>query len=213
MYKIIGADGNQYGPVSLEEIKSWVRDRRANRDTLVQGPGSNDWKPLRDLPEFSDVLATLVSPAPQPFASPGVLPGPVGMAASPQLAASMVSGPGIALIVLGVLVGLGNVAGIFMNLLGVMAHQSTGDPQMDKIVNLMSGGMGVISGIIGIVLAGLTIFAGIQMQKLRNYSLVMAMLILNMIPCCNSCCCVIGLPIGIWGLVILMKPEVKSAFK
>lgn len=30
MYKIIGADGNQYGPVSLDELKSWVRDRRAN---------------------------------------------------------------------------------------------------------------------------------------------------------------------------------------
>ena len=36
--------------------------------------------------------------------------------------------------------------------------------------------------------------------------------ILAMIPCLSPCC-LIGLPIGIWALVILMKPEVKAAFK
>jgi ABC-type proline/glycine betaine transport system permease subunit len=51
------------------------------------------------------------------------------------------------------------------------------------------------------------------MRKLKSYSFAMAMLILNMIPCCNSCCCLVGLPIGIWGLTVLMKPEVKRAFQ
>lgn len=71
MYKIIGADGNQYGPVPLEELKSWVRDRRANGDTMVQGPGMTDWRPMRTFSEFSDVLgvpvATQVYPAPTPM--------------------------------------------------------------------------------------------------------------------------------------------------
>jgi hypothetical protein len=36
--------------------------------------------------------------------------------------------------------------------------------------------------------------------------------ILAMIPCFTSCCCLVGLPIGIYALVVLNKPEVKSAF-
>jgi predicted Zn finger-like uncharacterized protein len=35
--------------------------------------------------------------------------------------------------------------------------------------------------------------------------------ILAMIPCVN--CCILGLPFGIWGLVVLNKPEVKDAFR
>ena len=33
---------------------------------------------------------------------------------------------------------------------------------------------------------------------------------IRMLPC--TCCCIAGLPVGIWALVILLKPEVKSAF-
>jgi hypothetical protein len=32
-----------------------------------------------------------------------------------------------------------------------------------------------------------------------------------MIPCISPCC-LLGLPIGIWALVVLLKPEVKAAF-
>jgi hypothetical protein len=35
--------------------------------------------------------------------------------------------------------------------------------------------------------------------------------ILAMIPCLSSCC-IVGLPLGIWALVVLSKPEVKSEF-
>jgi hypothetical protein len=38
----------------------------------------------------------------------------------------------------------------------------------------------------------------------------MAAAIMAMIPC--NCCCLLGLPFGIWALVMLMKPEVKSQF-
>jgi hypothetical protein len=49
-----------------------------------------------------------------------------------------------------------------------------------------------------------------KMKKLERYGLAMTASILAMLPC--SLCCVLGLPIGIWALVVLMKPEVKSAF-
>jgi hypothetical protein len=34
--------------------------------------------------------------------------------------------------------------------------------------------------------------------------------VVAMLPC--QCCCLFGLPFGIWALVVLNKPEVKSHF-
>jgi len=36
--------------------------------------------------------------------------------------------------------------------------------------------------------------------------------IIAMIPCVSPCCC-LGLPFGIWALVVLARPAVKSAFQ
>src|SRR6266481_3412954 len=57
MYKIIGADGQEYGPVDLDQIRDWVRANRVNGQTLVQPNGSTDWKPLASLPEFAGLFA------------------------------------------------------------------------------------------------------------------------------------------------------------
>jgi hypothetical protein len=62
------------------------------------------------------------------------------------------------------------------------------------------------------VLGGIFIlFGGIKMRRLESYGLCMAASIVAMIPCLSACC-LVGLPIGIWSLVMLSKPEVKSAF-
>lgn len=53
MFKIIGADGQQYGPVSAEQLRQWIVEGRANAQTLVQVEGSADWKPLGQYPEFA----------------------------------------------------------------------------------------------------------------------------------------------------------------
>lgn len=56
MFKMIGGDGREYGPVSAEELSAWILDQRANGLTMVQSEGSPDWQPLSALPEFADVL-------------------------------------------------------------------------------------------------------------------------------------------------------------
>jgi len=66
MYKIVGMDGRQYGPVSAEEIRRWITDHRVNAQTLVHLEGSADWKPLGSLPEFASELKM----APPLFAPP-----------------------------------------------------------------------------------------------------------------------------------------------
>ena len=53
MYKIIGTDGQTYGPVNADQLRRWLVEHRANAQTLVQAEGSPDWKPLGSLPEFA----------------------------------------------------------------------------------------------------------------------------------------------------------------
>jgi TM2 domain-containing membrane protein YozV len=52
MYKIIGNDGRQYGPVGADQIRLWLAQNRVNAHTLAQSEGSADWKPLISFPEF-----------------------------------------------------------------------------------------------------------------------------------------------------------------
>jgi TM2 domain-containing membrane protein YozV len=59
MYKFIGADGLQYGPVSIDLIRRWLAEHRLRAETLVQAEGSPDWKPLSSFPELAAELRTI----------------------------------------------------------------------------------------------------------------------------------------------------------
>jgi len=66
MYKIIGADRREYGPVSADQIREWIAQGRANGQTLAQAEGSGAWNPLSAYPDFAEALA---SQAGQPVAA------------------------------------------------------------------------------------------------------------------------------------------------
>jgi TM2 domain-containing membrane protein YozV len=71
MYRIIGKDGQQYGPVTAEQLRSWIAENRANAQTRVQADGTPDWKPLGSLPEFvADLKPPPVSAAVPPTITP-----------------------------------------------------------------------------------------------------------------------------------------------
>ena len=62
MYKIIGADGQQYGPVGADLIRRWIAENRVRGDTLVQPDGATDWLPLSAVPEFAGDLRSVPPP-------------------------------------------------------------------------------------------------------------------------------------------------------
>ena len=70
MYKIVGTDGQQYGPIGAEQIRQWIAEKRANAHTLAQSDGSTEWKPLISFPEF----ASIFQGAPPLTAGPGSNP-------------------------------------------------------------------------------------------------------------------------------------------
>lgn len=69
MYKILGADGREYGPVAAGQLRQWIAEGRANAQTQALAPGALEWKPLGALPEFGGRIA----PPPPPVIGP---PGP-----------------------------------------------------------------------------------------------------------------------------------------
>jgi len=58
MFKIIGADGREYGPVSGEQLRQWIAEGRANAQTRVQAEGATEWKSLAETPEFATFFGT-----------------------------------------------------------------------------------------------------------------------------------------------------------
>jgi hypothetical protein len=62
MYKIIGADGREYGPVSAAQLRQWMAEGRASFQTRAQTEGSSEWVPLGSLPEFADAPAVMPPP-------------------------------------------------------------------------------------------------------------------------------------------------------
>jgi TM2 domain-containing membrane protein YozV len=70
MYRIIGIDGQQYGPITPEQIRRWLSESRVNAQTLAQMEGTQDWKPLVSFPEFAaDFKAPPASTSAPPPAS------------------------------------------------------------------------------------------------------------------------------------------------
>ena len=119
MYKIIGADGQPYGPVNIDQIKRWIGENRVRPETLVQAEGSTEWKPLTSFPE----LAVEIKTTPPPAAPANVLPPPPIPTSNPR--ASNKIPAGVCAIILG---GLGvhkfilgyNGAGIIMLLVSLI---------------------------------------------------------------------------------------------
>jgi hypothetical protein len=57
MYKIIGNDGNTYGPVTAEQIREWITQGRVENRTAVLSDGTTEWTFLGLLPEFTPLFS------------------------------------------------------------------------------------------------------------------------------------------------------------
>lgn len=84
MYKIIGGDSREYGPVTTDQIRQWFREGRANAQTRVQPAGSTDWKLLGEVTEFADLFGAPATAAVPPPIAPSVAvpPSTAGNAAA-----------------------------------------------------------------------------------------------------------------------------------
>lgn len=81
-----------------------------------------------------------------------------------------------------------------------------GAEQMGQVVGGLAGGS------IGIVMDILVIVGAYNLMKLKKFSMAMTGAVIACIPCCGPCF-VLGIPFGIWALVLLNNPEIKPHFE
>lgn len=72
-----------------------------------------------------------------------------------------------------------------------------------------------ISGYVGAfllpVLHAAVLAGSISMLRMKSYGAAMTAAVLSVIPCCSPCL-LLGIPFGIWALVVLNSADVKRAF-
>ncbi|HZV33259.1 MAG TPA: GYF domain-containing protein [Verrucomicrobiae bacterium] len=67
MYRIIGADQKEYGPVSADDLRKWIAEGRANAQTRAWTTGMAEWRPLGSLPEFAALFPAQAYVPPTPY--------------------------------------------------------------------------------------------------------------------------------------------------
>lgn len=214
MYKVKGADGGVYGPVLGVVIQQWIAEGRLNGDSLVSPDGVEDWRPLRDYPEF---VAALVS-ASLPSAAVGGAWSGRGSERDGALARAKT--PGLLLVIFGAVLGLLAFSNVVTLLVNGPTQFPTLPPEAPQflrdLVQMMASlppGVMILQSVVLLLVNALIVLGGWQLMRLGNRGLAMTAGILVMVPCFTSCCCLLGLPLGIGVLRLCSAPDVRAHFR
>ena len=148
-----------------------------------------------------------------------------------EAARKKVLGPAIALMVVGVLTIIYSLyAGLsaLLVMAGMNPMAAAQEAQFDQMAQagqsaeqvemlrqfsmVMAGPGGLVIALVALICGGLILLGAIKMKNLQSRGLAMTAAILGIIPC-TSACCLLGIPFGIWGLVVMNDPNVRPYFK
>ena len=123
-------------------------------------------------------------------------------------------GPAIGLIVTG---GLNALVGLLVVLSGLARLVVSGQTEQiaddaERLGYVVGTVFGYGIGALSLVVAPVIIAGGVAMLRGRSLKLARSAAILALLPV-TSCCFLVGLPFGIWALIVLKKPEVEAFFQ
>lgn len=145
---------------------------------------------------------------------------------------SKVRGPATGLIVFGVISAILAFASASMSVLQIFGMNPIANNQQQQmeqmqgqmkaeeaevfknimnVSNMLGGPIGAVMHTAQMIVAIFTILAANKMKKFQGHTGAMVFSVLACIPCLSGCC-VLGLPIGIWSIIVLVNAEVKAAF-
>lgn len=122
--------------------------------------------------------------------------------------------PAIGLIIAGSLNGITGLLAILSGLFrltGIAGKETLPSDQAERMGFMVGTIVPYMIAFLRLVLAPVIIYGAVQMMRGKKPGLAKIAAILAIIPV-TSCCFLIGIPMGIWGLVVLAKPEVKAIF-
>ena len=129
-----------------------------------------------------------------------------------DLVSQKVNGPSIALIALGAVSILTNLASFIWQGIGAVTWIMAGD--VDWMLFITSQGWSLGMNLFGAVASIVIILGGVRMRQQKSAGLVYAASAFAILPCCIGVpCCCLGIPIGIWALITLNDEDVKAAFE
>jgi hypothetical protein len=218
MYRIQGSDNKEYGPIPAETIRQWIGERRLNRASLAARDGEGVWQPLGQMAEFNDAFpAEAVAAAP----SYGYNQVSADPAATRAAALAAVKVPALMLVIFGIISLIACIAMSALSLagndIGQLMMKSMGinmpppPPEQAALQATINRVSAIAQLVLGIPWNIFVIVGARRMMRLQGRNLAMTSAVLSIIPC-FSICCLITMPIGIWAVVTLGKPEVKSEF-
>ena len=157
VYKIIGADGKEYGPITVEVLREWIAQGRANGQSKILPEGATEWKTIAEFPD----LAPLIAAPPGPITPPG----PISMAPVPRNNSFAVAG--LTLGILGLTLGLCCCYGLPFSVPGIICSiialsQIKNNPGVEQGRNLAI--VGLILSILSIALGVLLLALGVALS-------------------------------------------------
>jgi hypothetical protein len=114
-----------------------------------------------------------------------------------------------------IVVGVVGIAGHAVGVLANLAHMALGARAFrvpDELHLAFSGGIGATINLFGLAVGLFILIAAMKMKRLESHSLALAAAIVAMLPCISPCC-LLGLPFGIWALIVLNDSSVRAAFR
>jgi hypothetical protein len=155
MYKVIGVDGKEYGPVAIAQLRQWLAEGRINGQTRVLAEGATDWKTLAELSEFALPAAQAQMPRPiRPLA------GQPASGRPPQTNGFALTG--LILGVVSLLISCCCCGGLPFNLMGVI-FSGIALAQINRRPELYNGKDVALAGLI---LSGLSLLFGVGVMIL-----------------------------------------------
>ena len=76
-FKIIGGDGQEYGPIDLATLQQWARGGRLRADTRVWDSRSGAWQTAGQMPELAATFGAAIVPPPLPPPPTPATPPPI----------------------------------------------------------------------------------------------------------------------------------------
>ena len=101
---------------------------------------------------------------------------------------------------------LATLSALDMSMIGPWMRQG------EKYTTVAEGGFLIVLCVAGLMIDAVIVIGASKMMKLEFYSFAVAAALLSIIPCLSSPCIILGMPFGIWALVVLMDPKVKASF-
>jgi hypothetical protein len=186
-YKIIGGDGKEYGPVSLNQLKTWIGEGRIDGEIQVMRSDQSNWGPAASLPELGlgaspDTPPSAKAPSPLAAASPSA-PAPHPPAAAPagpsvdqlRLANTARSGAGWFYWIAGLSV-INSIATLSGSSWGFII--GLGITQVfDALASNLGGSGKLVALVLDLLAAGVLVVFGVFANKGRAWAFVVGMIL------------------------------------